>query len=62
MGPGGLLYRNHDDCQWSSFRGATAVGVERLDWPSGWSIGHGPGGKNDRPFFGSSLRISIANG
>ena len=29
---------------WSSFRGATATGVERLEWPSRWSIGHGPGG------------------
>ena len=60
MGPGGVLYRHHDDPQWSSFRGATATGVERLDWPSRWSIGHGPGGENDRPYFGSSLRVSIA--
>ena len=60
MGPGGVLYRHHDDPQWSSFRGATATGVRAVGRPSRWSIGHGPGGKNDRPYFGSSLRVSIA--
>lgn len=62
MGPGGVLYRRHDDPLWSSFRSATATGVERLDWPSQWSIGHGPGGVNDRPYFDASLRVSIAIG
>jgi len=62
MGPGGMLYRRHDDPRWSSFRGATATGVEQLDWPSRWSIGHGPGGVNDRPCLDPSLRVSIAIG
>jgi hypothetical protein len=60
MGPGGLLYRHHDDPKWSSLIGATATGVERLDWPSRWSLGHGPGGISDRPYLGSSLTVSIA--
>jgi hypothetical protein len=63
MGPGGVLYRHHDDPRWSSLRGATATGVERLDWPQRWSIGHGPGGLHDRPYRDlSSLRVSIATG
>lgn len=60
MGPGGVLYRHHGDTRWSSFRGATATGLERLRWPSRWTIGHGQGGTNDRPYSGSSLTVSIA--
>ena len=60
MGPGGVLYRHHGDTRWSSFRGATATGLERLRWPSRWSIGHGQGGTKDRPYSGASLTVSIA--
>ena len=60
MGPGGVLYRHQGGTRWSSFRGATATGLERLRWPSRWTIGHGQGGTNDRPYSGSSLTVSIA--
>src|SRR6516162_11546251 len=59
MGPGGVLYRYHNDLQWSSFRATTATGLERLDWPPGWSIGHGQSGKSDCPYLGSSLSVGI---
>jgi len=60
MGPGGVLYRYHNDLQWSSFRATTATGLERLDWPPGWSIGHGQSGKSDCPYLGSSLSVGIS--
>ena len=60
MGPGGLLYRHHDDVRWSSFNAATARGVEGLSWPERWGIGHGQGGPEDRPFRGAALSVQIA--
>jgi len=60
MGPGGVLFRHHDDVNWSSLNGATATGLERLTWPSRWSVGRGQGGRDDRPYCGTSLRASIA--
>ena len=39
------------------FRGKV---MERLDWPSRWSIGHGPAGAIDRPYVDASLRVSLA--
>ncbi len=44
MGPGGLLYRAGADEPWSSLRGASPWGLERLNWPSLWSIGEGQTG------------------
>jgi Calcineurin-like phosphoesterase len=55
MGPGGILYRLAADDPWSSLSAATAIGVEDVEWPARWSIGHGPGGSTDRPFLGSAL-------
>jgi hypothetical protein len=60
MGPGGVLYRYHNDPQWSSFRAATATGLERLDWPPRWSVGHGQSGMNDCPYLGGSLSVGIS--
>ncbi|ACM25850.1 metallophosphoesterase family protein [Rhizobium rhizogenes] len=60
MGPGGALYRMHGDTRWTSFDAASATGLERLVWPSQWSVGHGQGGAADRPFMGSGLQVSIA--
>jgi hypothetical protein len=60
MGPGGILYRLLDDGPWSSLSAATAIGVEGLDWPTRWSIGHGPGGSMDRPFLGANLGVEAA--
>ena len=60
MGPGGVLYRYHNDPQWSSFSAATATGLERLDWPPRWSVGHGQSGMNDCPYLGGSLSVGIS--
>ena len=60
MGPGGVLYRHHNDPQWSSFVAATATGLERLDWPARWIVGHGQDGVSDRPYLGSSLSVEIS--
>lgn len=60
MGPGGLLYRHHDDSRWSSLSSATARGVEELSWPRHWAIGHGQGGIEDRPFRGAALSVQLA--
>lgn len=54
MGPGGLLWRWDDDADWSSLRGASAWGVERLQWSTDWHIGHNHGGQN---FRGDNLQI-----
>jgi hypothetical protein len=58
MGPGGLLWRWDDESPWSSLRGASAWGVERLTWPAHWSVGQGKRGPTDRPFRGQRLRVT----
>ncbi|OLP43706.1 metallophosphoesterase family protein [Rhizobium oryziradicis] len=57
MGPGGMLFRNHDDRGWTSMKSATSRGVETLLWPQNWSIGQGEDGPSDRPFKGDTLKI-----
>lgn len=59
MGPGGLLYQLNDDTTWSSLRGASPWGIERLRLPSQWIIGHGQYGADDRPFLGKDLSVSM---
>jgi hypothetical protein len=59
MGPGGMLYRLSAHDPWSSLSAATAIGIEKLEWPTRWSIGHGPGGSADRPFLGTSLVAKV---
>ena len=61
MGPGGLLHRLSGDDAWTSLSAASAWGAERLHWPDQWSIGHGPQGRNDRPFLGADLAISVTS-
>jgi hypothetical protein len=60
LGPGGLLYRRRPSDPWSSLTAAAASGIERLDWPARWSIGHGQGGVADRPFRGPVLEVAAA--
>jgi len=60
MGPGGMLYRMPTDHRWSSFKGASATGLERTLWPERWSTGHGQGGAMDRPFMGRELAVQLA--
>lgn len=55
MGPGGVLYRHHQDQHWTSFSAATAKGISEIAWPSRWVIGHGQGGTKDRPYMGRKL-------
>ncbi len=73
MGPGGLLSRWADDQPWSSLRSAAPWGLEKLGWPSSWTIGQiaGPataasdnatGDRDDAEaarFRGRDLAISI---
>jgi hypothetical protein len=59
MGPGGLLYQLNDDTTWSSLRGASPWGIERLRLPSQWIIGHGQYGADDRPFLSKDLSVSM---
>ncbi|MEF0939720.1 metallophosphoesterase family protein [Rhizobium sp. BR 362] len=62
MGPGGMLYRMQGDDGWTSFAGASATGLERLVWPTQWSVGHGQGGAKDRAFMGEGLKVAFAAG
>jgi hypothetical protein len=55
MGPGGILWRDAGEPSWTSLVGTSAWGPERIDWPAHWSIGHGKGGADDRPFTGTDL-------
>ncbi len=51
MGPGGLMWRWHDDDPWSSMIGASAWGAERLHWPRDWTPG------DDRGTLASPLSL-----
>lgn len=57
MGPGGLLWRPHEGAPWSSLRGATAWGAERLRWPRHWAVGHGVAHEH-APFRGEGLVVT----
>jgi hypothetical protein len=54
MGPGGIM-AVQDHGVWTSLVAASPWGVERMDWPERWSVGHGQGGTGDRVFQGRSL-------
>ena len=54
MGPGGLLWRWHDESPWSSMIGASAWGAERLPWSQDWRLGNGDGPPK---FRGRALRL-----
>ena len=60
MGPGGLLCRLGAMAPWSSLHAASPWGLERLDWPSHWSIGHGQGGPEDRAFMGQNVGVAFS--
>jgi hypothetical protein len=60
MGPGGVLWRQMGSEAWSSFEAIASTGLDRLVWPSRWSVGHGQKGEGDRPFLGESLNLYIA--
>jgi hypothetical protein len=60
MGPGGVLC-DAGDGVWSSLSAASPWGAERLDWPDRWSVGHGRGGVEDRPFQGGFLEVEVAS-
>ncbi len=61
MGPGGLLWRAGEGAPWSSLRGASAQGVERVAPVTNWSIGHTTVSASDRPFLGRELRVWTAH-
>ena len=60
MGPGGVLWRRGDDGPWSTLEGASASGPEMLPALPRWTVGHGDGGPDDRPFLGRDLRVRTA--
>ncbi|CAN5648589.1 hypothetical protein BH09CHL1_BH09CHL1_28010 [soil metagenome] len=55
LGPGGMLWRSGDDAPWSSMRGASAWGIERLPTMTEWSVGVSKD-DGDRLFRGEDLR------
>jgi hypothetical protein len=59
MGPGGILYRNHGETAWTSFKAATATGIENVRWPGSWNVGYGQHGSSDRPFKGHDLTVNV---
>ncbi|MDR6292728.1 hypothetical protein E9232_005268 [Inquilinus ginsengisoli] len=62
MGPGGVMGRLGETARWSSLSAASASGIERLEWPSRWSVGHGQRGPADRGFQGAALTAAMAIG
>lgn len=60
MGPGGILWCTGRDQRWSSLTAASAWGMERLAWPSRWSVGHAMRGAGDQPFRGEGLAVHAA--
>jgi Calcineurin-like phosphoesterase len=59
MGPGGIMYKTADHL-WSSMPSASPSGLERLGPWEEWFIGHGGGGRSDRPFQGVGLTAFVA--
>jgi hypothetical protein len=60
MGPGGVLYRPWGGDRWTSLAAASPTGLETLQWPALWSVGHGQHGGGDRPFARSELTVAAA--
>jgi hypothetical protein len=60
LGPGGVLYRPWGEGRWTSLAAASATGLETLQWPARWSVGHGQHGGGDRPFAGPELTVTVA--
>lgn len=56
MGPGGILWRWHDDTPWHSLQAASPWGAERLTWPPHWQTGADKDGQE--PFRGQDLEIT----
>jgi hypothetical protein len=52
MGPGGILWRWHDNGAWTTLEGASPWGAERLAPSLNWSFGQGRKGPTGRPFQG----------
>ncbi|WP_028795050.1 metallophosphoesterase family protein [Thalassobaculum salexigens] len=61
MGPGGLLWRWDEAAPWTSLRGASAQGLERVAPVTAWTVGHTAVSAADRPFLGSELRVWTAH-
>lgn len=57
MGPGGILWRWHDNSPWTSLKAASPWGAERLNWPVHWSIGSNYNDNSDACFRGSDLQV-----
>ncbi|SMH56480.1 metallophosphoesterase family protein [Mesorhizobium australicum] len=49
MGPGGILWKHHAASDWSSLQSATTSEINKVIWPSRWTVGHGRRGITDRP-------------
>src|SRR5262245_18986289 len=56
LGPGGVMLRD-DAGRLSSLPTAVAEPLDRVRWPHSWTVGHGPSGPGDAPFFGR-VRVS----
>ena len=59
MGPGGILWRAGPGAPWSSLRGHSATGPERITGPLRWVAGTAPA--RAFPFLGTGLAVSTAS-
>ena len=59
MGPGGILWRWHDDAPWSSMLGTTAWGANQLASLPTWGVGQDNYGQTGRPFRSRALTARL---
>ncbi|MEM7026205.1 MAG: hypothetical protein AAF637_27055, partial [Pseudomonadota bacterium] len=59
MGPGGILWRPSGTQGWSSLDGASAWGIDRLNWPSHCTVG-AKGLSDGAAFEGADLDLTLS--
>lgn len=55
MGPGGLLWKWKDSSKWTSLTSSTAMGIDKVKWPTKWHIQHN--GDNNTTGFCNNIKI-----
>jgi len=62
MGPGGIMWKWHENDSWSSCSSASPWGAERLEWPENWSMGNSQLSADGKmEFKGENLKIRYLN-
>ncbi|MCH2126925.1 MAG: hypothetical protein MK165_19185 [Pirellulaceae bacterium] len=57
MGPGGILFRQHETDVWSTLESTSSKGTESLKHPQSWALGYSQSGSKDRAFRGDGLQV-----